>query len=335
MSAGLEQNDNMFSVRETPWHGLGAVLDEAPKGIDDALVKSGLDWEVVPTPVYIPAGDEFTMVADGDGTPTAYANVRSDDGSVLGIVSNRYRILQNREAFAFMDNLIGTDMLFETAGSLNGGKRTWVLSRLPDYVDIGGDTTGIFVFVTNDHTGGRAVKAAVSPVRVVCQNTLTWALGDAKKTERIYAFPHIGDPNAHIIEARNVLGMTIDYAQQFKQFGDHMASQKISEKKLREVLEELYPAGVGVEVTDRVRQNRVDASNHIVWLFKEGPTVGNAPGSKWAAANAICEFIDYGMPVDETKVAEGKIQPPAPKLARAMDDPGLAKQRATELVAAA
>ena len=327
MSAGLTKKDSMFSVRETPWHGLGAVLEDHPKDIDDALHKSGLDWIVEQNPVFIANGS-----GGYDLVPGTYANVRSDTGKSLGVVSERYRILQNREAFAFLANLIGSDMVFETAGSLHEGKRTWVLAKLPEHIEIGGDAVEMFVFITNDHTGGRAVRAAVSPIRIVCQNTLTWALNAAP---RIYAFPHIGDPNAHIIEARNVLDLTVNYAEQFKQFGDTFASQKMSEKKLRDVMEQLYPAGVGIEMTDRVRTNRLEVQNHVVHLFKNGETVGNAPGTKWCAANAICEFIDYGMPLDEDKLKAGKIKPPKPKLGRAMDDPGLKKARAMELVAAA
>lgn len=327
MSAGLKENDHMFSVRKTPWHGLGTVLEKAPKDIDDALHKSGLDWDVVQTPVFIPnpgknedVKDPYVQVVDRAGKAIAYANVRSDDGSVLGTVSDRYRILQNKEAFSFLANLIGTDMMFETAGSLHGGKRVWVLTKLPEYIDVGGDATEIFAFITNDHTGGRAVKAAVSPVRIVCQNTLTWALNDAP---RIYAFPHIGDPSHRLQEARDVLGMTINYAKQFKELGDRLASQKITEKKLREIMQELYP--VGTEMTGLVKQNRLDAHEHVVWLFKEGATVGNAPGTKWSAANAICEFIDYGKSTDSDRS----------RLTRAMDDPSKKKHRVLDLVMSA
>lgn len=319
---GIQENDHLFSVRKVPWHGMGTILEEPPKGIEDALKKSQLDWTVEQVPVYIPNGKEYIPV-ERDGKQVAFANVRSDTKEVLGVVSDRYQILQNTKAFSFLANLIGTDMMYETAGSLNNGKRVWVLARLPEHIDIGGDATNMYSFITNDHTGGRAVKAAVSPVRIVCQNTLTAALGSAPRT---YSFPHIGDPNAHIIEARNVLGMTIEYSKQFKEFGDRLASQKITEKKLREVMEHLYPAGAGVEVTDRVRANRIDAANHVVWLFKEGPTVGNAPGSKWSAANAVCEFIDYGITTD----TNGE----KPKLVRAMDDPTGKKMKVMDLISA-
>lgn len=317
MSAGLLSNDQMFSVREVPWHGLGAVLDKAPKDIDDALKQSGLDWTVEQIPVQYARGGAVITYGDGEN-PTAFVNVRSDDGSPLGIVTNRYRVLQNREAFSFLANLIGTDMLFETAGSLNGGKRAWVMTRLPEWVEIGGDLVGMYAFITNDHTGGRALTSAVSPIRIVCQNTLTWA---QQKAPRKYNIAHIGDPQARLHEARAVLELTIDYGKQFKQLGDKLASQKISEAKLKKVVEELWPTD---NVTDRVAANRLESQQQVVWLFKEGPTIGNAPGTKWCAANAICEFIDYGVATDH----DGK-------LGRAMDDPQSRKSRAMELVAAA
>jgi phage/plasmid-like protein (TIGR03299 family) len=314
MPAGFEANDNMMSVRQVPWHGMGAVLDAYPKSVAEALQLSGLDWTVQQEPVvYLDAGEQPVEV------PGQLVNVRSDDGTPLGVVSERYTVLQNVDAFRFIDNLIGSDLHFETAGSLSGGKHVWVMARLPEYVEIGGDATGMYVFISNSHDGCRAVKAAVSPIRVVCQNTLRAALQGAKNT---YSVTHIGDPTQRLHEARAVLEVTIDYGKQFKQFGDQLASQKVTERQLKKVLEELYPTKAP-NITDRVKNNRVDAQNWITWNFREGPTVGNAPESKWAFVNSICEFVDYGTATDH----DGK-------LTRAITDPSGIKRRAFELVAA-
>lgn len=324
MPAGLTKDDMMFSVRETPWHGMGAVLSSAPKNIDDALEKSGLGWEVVQRPIHFAANDGELVRFERDGAggtrvPAGFVNVRSDTGEALGTVSDRYKVLQNRDAFSWLSNLIGSELHFETAGSLAGGRRVWVMARRPDYIEIGGDTTGLFVFITNSHDGYRAVKAAVSPVRIVCQNTLTAALGAAPRT---YSIAHLGDPQQKLVEARNVLDITINYGEQFKQLGDRLASSKLAEAKLKKVLEKLYPTDGAM--SDRKVANRTDAKNHIMWLFKEGPTVGNSPGSAWSAYNAITEYVDYGESTDH----DGK-------LTRAMDDPTTIKAKSLPLVAAA
>ena len=315
MPAGLKKNDNMFSVREKPWHGMGVVLDSKPKGIEDAIEKAGLDWDVVQVPVEMQKLDSNERVA----VPGQFVNVRSDDGTPLGIVSEKYRVLQNRDAFSFLSNLIGTDMEFETAGSLSGGKQVWVMATLPDYIEVGGDATKPYVFVGNSHDGYRAVTAATSMIRIVCQNTYTAAINGAKTK---YSITHIGDPHGRLVEARNVLGLTVNYAKQFKAFGDKLASEKMTERQLKNVLEKLYPTS-DPSLSDRKLENRKDAHAFIQHLFTEGKTVGNAPGTRWCGLNAITEFIDFGDKTDH----DGK-------LVRAMTDPTGLKKKAVELVGA-
>ena len=118
MSALIE---TMMSVREKPWHGLGVIVKDAPTSAE-ALRLAGLDWKVE---------RQQLMLPNGRAIPDQYANVRTSDGSVLGLVTGKYQIVQNDEAFAFTDNLIGGDVRYETAGSLMGGKRVWMLARLP------------------------------------------------------------------------------------------------------------------------------------------------------------------------------------------------------------
>ena len=108
------------------------------------------------------------------------ANLREDTGEVLGIVSDEYEVVDNRDAFRFLDALIGSDMHFETAGSLWGGRRVWCLARLPEYVELGGDLSATYIYVANSHDGSMAVTAAVTPIRIVCANTLGAALRHAE-----------------------------------------------------------------------------------------------------------------------------------------------------------
>jgi phage/plasmid-like protein (TIGR03299 family) len=160
----------MFSVRVTPWHGLGAVLDRPPATISEAIEASGLGWNVAKEPIAIDRGE--TSVADWSAArceeiPGFYATVRQDTREVLGIVGERYRIVQNHEAFAFVDQLLGSSINFETAGSLHGGRRVWVLATLPDHVEVGGDVVRPYVLLMNSHDGSTAVIAATTPIRVV------------------------------------------------------------------------------------------------------------------------------------------------------------------------
>jgi phage/plasmid-like protein (TIGR03299 family) len=188
MSAGITDSDTMFSVRGTPWRGLGAVLDRPPATVGEAIEASGLGWSVAKRRLAIDCGADLPDVLRYRGFTGHYATVRQDNDEVLGVVGERYRIVQNHEAFAFVDQLLGSLIHFETAGSLHGGRRVWVLATLPDHVDAGGDDVRPYVLLMNSHDGSTAVVAATTPIRVVCQNTLNWGLANARR--KFFDPPH-------------------------------------------------------------------------------------------------------------------------------------------------
>ncbi len=324
MPAGITTTDSMFSVREVPWHGLGAVLERPPQTIVEAIELSGLGWRVEREPIAVDRGD--VAMADSiwdprcEEIPGWWANVRQDTRQVLGIVGERYRIVQNTEAFRFVDQLLGSSMHFETAGSLHSGRRVWVLARLPEHIEVGGDPVRPYVLLMNSHDGSTAVVVATTPVRVVCQNTLTWAL---ERTVQRYSIRHTEKVRAHVHQARLVLELSVDYYRQFKALGDRLASERCTEEQLGHVLERLYPSGTD-DVSDRMRRSREQTRRRIVELFLHGDTRGNAPGSKWAAVNAIVEHSDWIRPAK----ASGQ------RFARTIDD-GRSKTRALELISAA
>ena len=144
--------ETMFSVRETPWHGLGRIIMDAPAS-REALELAGLDWQVESRNIYSGTG---AMI------PSYRANVRSTDDAVLGVVSDRYRIVQNEEAFQFTDDLLGEGVTYETAGSLQGGKKVWMLARLPRKYLIAGDTQQINQLYSADD---RNKTADLNPIR--------------------------------------------------------------------------------------------------------------------------------------------------------------------------
>ena len=337
MSHGITKRDQMFSVRELPWHGLGVVLEEYPKSIDEALDKAGLGWKVTHGDVLVVKAPEWT---DDFGTkhPAELipakgfkANLREDTAEVLGIVSDEYEVVDNRDAFRFLDALIGSDLHFETAGSLWGGRRVWVLARLPEFIELGGDQSATYVYVANSHDGSMAVTAAATPIRIVCANTLGAALRQSERgahAERTFRFRHTGNLQAKFAEARQVIGMTINYQQQFKVLADRLALEPISDGALElRVLRHLW-------VTDdenlgrRARENRERTIERVLAIFRgrgiAGDTTGNSPGTKWTAFNAIAEHLDYGR---RYTARTNQVQ-------RSFEDTAL-KQRALDLVVAA
>ena len=140
MSANVE---TMFYVREKPWHGLGTEVQEAPTSID-ALTLAGLDWEVIQKDVY---------TEDGSLISGYKLNARSTDNAALGIVSDRYKVVQNSDAFRFTDDLLGEGVTYETAGALQGGRKVWMLARMPQRYIIAGDEIVPYLVVMNSHDG--------------------------------------------------------------------------------------------------------------------------------------------------------------------------------------
>jgi phage/plasmid-like protein (TIGR03299 family) len=138
------------------------------------------------------------------------------------------------------------------------------------------------------------VIAATTPVRVVCQNTLNWALDRAKQR---FSIRHTEQITRRVHEARRVLELSVDYYKQFKAIGDQLASEHCSERQLQKVLDQLYPSGTKDQISDRTRRGREQIKQRIVELFVHGDTRGNTPGSKWAAVNAIVEYGDWHRPI--------------------------------------
>ena len=146
MAANVE---NMFYVREVPWHGLGTRVEEALTSAD-ALRLAGLDWRVEQKPIQVCGGNQIENFK---------ANIRSTDGKVLGVVSDRYQIVQNVEAFDFTDELIGGDVRYETAGSLQEGRKVWMLAKMPTTKIVGDDVEPYLCF-SNTHDGSGEIGRA-------------------------------------------------------------------------------------------------------------------------------------------------------------------------------
>lgn len=195
MSAEVE---SMFYVRETPWHGLGTRVEGALSS-REALIAAGLNWNVIQKEIY---------TKDGFPVKGYYANVRDSDQKVLGVVTGRYRIVQNREAFAFTDGLLGKGVSYETAGSLKEGRRTWILARLPKQYRLVEDKVVPYLVFSNSHDGSGSIKVAMTPVRVVCQNTLNFALSNAS---RVWCANHTGNMESKLEDARMTLFLAENY----------------------------------------------------------------------------------------------------------------------------
>ena len=281
MSANVE---TMMYTRETPWHFLGVRVEEAPNS-REALHLAGLDWTVDSRPVY----DELIREIPG-----YKANVRSSDNKTLGIVTNRYKIVQNTEAFEFTDNLIGGDVHYETAGSLQGGKRIWLLAKLPSRVVVG-DEVDPYLCFTNSHDGTGSIRACMTPVRVVCNNTLNLAF---RTTKRQWSTKHVGDIEAKMAEARSVLQFADEYMEAMGLHAEKLAKTKVSTADLNAVLDEMFP--VKEDDSDCKKKNAARAKEEIMVCWY-APDLDNFRGTAWGAVNAISDFATHNQPRRNTE----------------------------------
>ena len=297
--------ETMFSVREKPWHGLGKIVEEAPTA-KDAIELAGLNWNVDSNPIF----DMF-----GNPIKGYKANTRSSDNSVLGIVTDKYEIVQNVDAFDFADNLIGEELKYETAGSLKRGRVIWLLAKMPERY-ICEDKFESYMCFANSHDGTGAVKIAMTPIRVVCNNTLNVALHNAKRS---WSTKHMGNMNAKLSEARHTLELANEYLDILSTEADKLANEKMTDDEIRETLDKMFP--VSEDASDRQKQNVQNAKDGIM-ICMIRPDIKKFLNSKWGFINAVSDYVGHSVPARVTTNYQennwGKIMNGHPLLDKAM-----------------
>lgn len=282
MSANVE---TMFYVRETPWHGLGTRVLEAPSS-REALIAAGLDWDVIQKDIY---------TEDGLLVPGFKANLRDTDNQILGVVTERYRIIQNREAFAFTDALLGEGVTYETAGSLQKGKRTWILAKLPQRYIIRGDEITPYLVFMNSHDGTGAIKAAMTPIRVVCQNTLNLALNTAKRS---WSANHMGNIQGKLEDAKNTLLYADSYMKELGKTIEELNQFKMSDRKVMEYIDALFPDRE--EMSTQQKKNRNRLKEDLKLRYFEAPDLKEVGKNGYRFINAVSDFATHAKPLRET-----------------------------------
>lgn len=278
--------ENMFYVRQTPWHNLGIRVQNAPSS-KDALVLAGLDWEVVQKEIH---------TEDGRPISGYRANVRSSDGKVLGVVSDRYSIIQNREAFAFTDGLLGSGVKYETAGSLMGGRRVWMLAKLPNEYIIRGDRISPYLVFSNSHDGSGSIKVALTPIRVVCNNTLCLAL---QTTQRSWSTKHTGDIGDRMKDAKETLFRAEEYMDSLGKEIESLNKIKLPRRKAEEQVRQLIP--IPEDATPLQEKNAQSQRDGIMLRYLYAPDLKNLPENGYRFYNAVSDYATHAKPLRETK----------------------------------
>ncbi|MFJ3176055.1 DUF932 domain-containing protein [Streptomyces roseus] len=283
------------SARESAWHKLGTVTAEALTA-EDAMRLAALDgWNV-----RLIALHATELTAEGTtllDVPNHRASVRTHPKTgrpeTLGVVGPDYTPVQNEEHAEFLNFLADeSGAHFETAGSLREGRQVFLTMKLPQTMTIGGsDNVDLHIAAFNSHDGSGAFRIVVTPVRVVCANTLRAGLRNAKSS---YTVRHTSGARGRIAQARQALGLTFKYAEEFEKAGQRMLDVEMSTPGLRKIVDELWP----LEGSDSTRKktNRDTRWASIRNLFELADTQAGIRGAAWAGYNAITEYANHVAP---------------------------------------
>lgn len=276
---------SMFYYGEKPWHGFGKRVDNVLTSAE-AIEAAGLNWSVEKQPVFL---------ENGVKVPSAFANVRSDNGKVLGMVGDQYTVLQNATAFSLADAIVGEKAaMYHTAGSLGEGQRVWMLLKMPGVIrTIGDDVTEKYLLVGNGHDGSFALHILFTPIRVVCQNTLNAAVSQATNKVTIRHTESLKE-KVNVKELRRNLGLAAEYFDLFETMSQRLVATKFSSADLKK-----FAQSTGVIPTekegDKLSTRASNIMDEISALFEagKGTEIAGVKGTAWAAYNAITEYVDH------------------------------------------
>jgi phage/plasmid-like protein (TIGR03299 family) len=282
------------SFREPAWHGLGTVFTEE-KNTNEMLVAANLNgWNVrledMPIPSHLTSDKAYQYVVRTNPTTDTQTDV-------LGVVGERYHVLQNEDLFSFGDNILDGGGRWETAGSIKGGRVVFGSLALEreTVLDPNGvaDKVKTYLLINTSHDGSIAIQASITPVRVVCANTLNLALNRTRKKDGVkqsFKIRHTQTANGKVQIARETLGMANKYMDEFDKMAHAMISKEISAKDFNDIILAAYPKPEkDAKGAIKKWENKVDMINDIY----TGEYNGMISGSAWGAFNALTERLDW------------------------------------------
>jgi phage/plasmid-like protein (TIGR03299 family) len=282
--------ETMAYAGQLPWHGLGTRVSENIS-VDDMLKESGLDWEVQKVPAYAELNGQ--KIASGHDML-----IRTSDNTALDMVSGNWNPVQNAEAFDFFREFVEAgDMEMHTAGSLQDGKRVWCLAKVNDSFTINGnDKVDSYMLLTNPHMYGRAVDIRFTPIRVVCNNTLTLSLG--QKSDYQVSMSHKKAFDAE--EAKSLLGIAKEKLNQYEQMATFLSAKRWTDETLKQYLAVVFPNTNPNAKTKTFNVKDFDqyASKNAKRALEVMPTQPGAEmgrGSFWQAYNAVTYLTDHEL----------------------------------------
>jgi phage/plasmid-like protein (TIGR03299 family) len=290
------------TVNEIAWHKLGTVVEKKMTSAD-AIKHAHLGYVVEKTPALAKINSKTHEV------PEQFVTYRKDTGDIFGIVGSRYEIVQNKDAFTFFDAIVGDGAaIYETAGALGKGERLFITAKLPKHIKVGSDVIEQYIILTSTHDGSGAIRAAFTPVRIVCANTLQMAL---RNSQRMVSIRHTKNVQEQLKQAHKLMGIVADEANFMGQNFVGMSKMRITDKQLRAFItlamhperEQITKGEFDKDFSKRF-ENLVDeivgyATTHETQLTKE------TKGTLYGAYNSISGYFQNVKQYDS---AEDKVQ---------------------------
>jgi phage/plasmid-like protein (TIGR03299 family) len=282
------------SFREPAWHGLGTVFTDEKTTSEMLEVANLNNWNVRLEDVQIPS----TLTSDKSYQYVLRTNpTDKSQTDILGVVGERYVPLQNEDLFSFGDNILDGGGRWETAGSIRGGRVVFGSLALEreTVLDPNGvaDVVKTYLLINTSHDGSVAIQASITPVRVVCANTLNLALGRTKKRDGIkqsFKIRHTQTAQGKVQVARQALGLANSYMDAFDKMAHEMISKEVSAKQFNEIILAAYPKPEkDAKGSIKKWENKVNMINDIYTGEFNGMIAGNA----WGALNALTERLDW------------------------------------------
>ena len=276
--------ETMFAVGETPWHGLGHVLEEAPT-ISEAIDLSGLDWEVGVKDLFTPEGE--------DASHLCRVTYRKDTGRLLGSVGPRYIPMQNRDAFDWFQPFVDSgECEMHTAGSLCEGEKVWVLAKLnrENSEIVPGDEVAKFILLSNSHNGTTAIRIGYTPIRVVCANTM--AAAHSCRASKLLRVRHTRNAAAALDTIRDIMdNMNADFNATAEQY-QFLARKQVHRGDLERYVKVCL--GLNKKADEDIKTRSRNIIENVLTRFNSPKQrLPGIEGSWWAAYNAYNEYLNY------------------------------------------
>lgn len=271
-----------FLTKEKLHTGFGEKIENATS-YDDVLKQSGLNWTVDAQPAFTEFDGKKIEI------PGAKVIVRNEDQKPLGIVSDKYKIVNNEDAFAFTENLFNSkEIEFIRGGSYRGGSATWLEARINSYYSILGDKAECYLIFMNTHDGTGSVKCMIVPERIACSNALNLPIAAQNRHWRCV---HSGDPLKKIDEAREVLLAGSTYMDNLKAECEMLASINLSELDVMQMINRLFP--VTESMTDKQKENQERRRAQLTDVYYLKDDLYNFGNNGYRFVSAVADYVDH------------------------------------------